>query len=328
MQYIEYARKQRSYKKLSQIFTRVLRLHPSKADLWIYAAGYAIEEHADMTMARDYMQRGLRFCKGSKNLWIEYGKLEMGYIAKIAARRRILGIDGSEPSEFPEDQGPDTFEDPNADVIALPVVTGEDVNPSIQSSDPEKSDQVALDNLSSTPALSGAIPIAIFDEAMKHFPADDTFGYSFWRMVIQFDDLPCLKTILSHIVNLMLTAMPASPLSQACDIRLPVIGIASNDPAFPRALGEVLEKLKTHMKSGPKPKLILETLTWMLPPTVMVNIDEGLRTVLKATAKGQIRVFVEAMDQGIFVSKDDQASMFKLMAIHGFTEEAERVAGT
>src|SRR3954454_5830774 len=42
MQSIEYARKQKAHKKLSQIFTNVLRLHPTKPDLWIYAAQFAM----------------------------------------------------------------------------------------------------------------------------------------------------------------------------------------------------------------------------------------------------------------------------------------------
>ena len=96
MQSIEYARKQKAHKKLSQIFTNVLRLHPTKADVWIYAAQFAMDVHADMTEARSYMQRGLRFCKNSKKMWLEYAKLEILYIAKIAARRCVLGLDGNQ----------------------------------------------------------------------------------------------------------------------------------------------------------------------------------------------------------------------------------------
>lgn len=43
MQYVAYARKQKSNKRVSQILTTVLRLHPTKAELWIYAANYALK---------------------------------------------------------------------------------------------------------------------------------------------------------------------------------------------------------------------------------------------------------------------------------------------
>lgn len=99
MQSVEYARGQHSHKKVSQILTNALRLHPTKSDLWTYAAQFAMEENGDMTEARSYMQRGLRFCKNSSALWLQYAKLELVYIAKIAARRQILGVGENAPKK-------------------------------------------------------------------------------------------------------------------------------------------------------------------------------------------------------------------------------------
>ena len=138
MQYADYARKQKAHKKVSQILTSLLRLHPTKPELWIYAASYAIEFQGDMTEARSYLQRGLRFCKRSKELWLEYAKLEMIYIAKIAARRRILGLDGGRQTL----EQASNIDDPDADLIALPAITAEDINPNLQTHDPI--DQTAL----------------------------------------------------------------------------------------------------------------------------------------------------------------------------------------
>src|SRR5437016_3559762 len=155
MQYIEYARKEKAIKKLHQILTSVLRLHPTKPELWMYAARYTADG-ADMTAARSYMQRGLRFCKTSRGLWVEYAKLEMAYIAKISARRQILGLD---------DVGPENEEvigtnAPDEDIIKLPELTAEDMDPTLEEGD--DSDQNLWQNIASTPALSGAIPLAIF----------------------------------------------------------------------------------------------------------------------------------------------------------------------
>src|SRR6201996_7569267 len=38
MDAIEFAKKQKAHKKLQEMYTQILRLHPTKADLWIHAA--------------------------------------------------------------------------------------------------------------------------------------------------------------------------------------------------------------------------------------------------------------------------------------------------
>ena len=215
VQYIEYARQQKAYRKLSLIFTDALRIHPANADLWIYAAKYALDDHADMMLARSYMQRGLRFCKSSRKLWISYAKLELIYIAKLVGRQRILGLDNAdEPARAEPD---DSAIDPDADEIKLPQVTGEDLN--TNETPGEETDLSTIQKLGSSPALSGAVPLAIYDCAMKHFNNDDRFSRDFYDMVLEFDDMPCLRKILGHIVDVMLAAEPRSPDTLYCYIQ-------------------------------------------------------------------------------------------------------------
>src|ERR1700761_1573626 len=140
---IDFAKKQKAYKKLQEMFAQVLRLHPSKSDLWINAALYAVEENGDMTEARSYMQRGLRFCKRSRAMWLEYGRLEMSYIAKIHARRDVLGITASLPIQ--ERPGED-----DENVIQIPQLSATDANPEDSSHD---ENIPALDAIKSTPAM-------------------------------------------------------------------------------------------------------------------------------------------------------------------------------
>jgi len=282
IQYIEYARQQKAYKKLSKILTDVLRLHPTNTDLWIYAAKYALDDHADMTLARSYMQRGLRFCKSSKTLWIQYAKLEMIYIAKLAARRRILGLDRSQ--EEVSEPGA-SIDDPNADMIALPQITGEDINPSVGKDD--EVDQVALQNLNATPALSGAIPIAIFDSAMKQFNNDDALGYEFYDMVAQFEDTPCLRKVLDHIVEKLLATSPNSYRTRICHIKVPTAGIKITSPEYPRALGTSLSRLKEY---GQDRDLAQEIIKWLQPLAEMEELDPALRKVMTATMRSSERI--------------------------------------
>ena len=244
MQYITFARKQKSNKKVSQIFTSVLRLHPTKAELWIYAANYALEERGDMTEARSYMQRGLRFCGREGRLWVEYARLEMGYVAKIIGRRRILGLD----QEDDKQEEVKDLDGVDGDVVALPTVTAEDMNPdqqSIEDVDPE-----ALQKLVASPALSGAIPVAIFDAAMKQplFKDDQKLGLQFFDVVAEFGELPCTGRILVHVMDTIRGLAPESPETLIRWIWQPVIAIGVSSPVFPTGLGLCLDRLKLALK--------------------------------------------------------------------------------
>ncbi|KAG5297367.1 U3 snoRNP protein [Histoplasma ohiense] len=282
MQYIEYARRQKAYKKLGRIFMNALRLHPTKAELWICAARYALEDHGDMTQARSYMQRGLRFCKSSKLLWLQYAKLEMLYITRITTRQQILGLDGTRKSSS---MPTDSATDPNADVIALPVVTEEDINPSLRKEDGV--DEAALENLNSTPALTGAIPIAIFDAAMKRFGNDDAIGRDFYVMVSEFTNTPCLRRVLGRIVEFMMAENATSPHAQICYIMFPTAGIEVTSARFPQAFGTSLSRLKeckSHNIAGNK-SLAKEIVAWLQPLMTLEGLDPDLQKVMRATLR-------------------------------------------
>ncbi|KAE8148181.1 U3 small nucleolar RNA-associated protein 6-domain-containing protein [Aspergillus avenaceus] len=281
IQYIEYARSQKAFKKLSTIFTDALRLHPTNPDLWIYAAQYSLDDHADMTQSRSYMQRGLRFCKNSRKLWVHYAKLELIYVAKLVARQRILGLD--KEIEPPKQQDA-SFEDNDVDMIALPQITGEDINPSAGNSDGV--DQVALKNLEASPAMTGAIPLAIFDTAMKHFQQDAQFGREFFDMVFEFHDLPCMPKILEHTVHAMQQFSPVSHHTHICYIKLPTAGLQATSPGFPRALIVSFARLKEHREN---PAVAREAINW-LQPLENAAIDPSLQKAIAATVRNAERV--------------------------------------
>ncbi|KAK2763785.1 U3 snoRNP protein [Arachnomyces sp. PD_36] len=298
MQYIEYARRQKAHKKLSMIFTNVLRLHPTKGEMWIYAAQYALEEHADMTQARSYMQRGLRFSKASRTLWLQYAKLEMIYIAKIAARQQILGLDKKRAT--PVESGGASLDDVDADMITLPTITGEDINPSLPKDG--EVDHAALENLNSTPALSGAIPMVIFDSAMKQFDKDPVLAQQFYEMIVQFEDTPCAPKILSHIVDQLLADCPNTCQAQICHARVAVAGIRITSADFPAAFGESLSRLREYMGSPPQnTALALETIKWLRPLVGTEGLDPALHTVMVATIRSNERVAHQDVGNGEIV---------------------------
>ena len=285
VQYIEYARQQKAYKKLSLIFADALRKHPANADLWIYAAKYVMDDHADMMLARSYMQRGLRFCESSRKLWISYAKLELIYVAKLVGRQRILGLDHVDESTRGEPES--SSMDPDADEIKLPQVTGEDVQPD-EAPDTE-TDLSAIRNLDSSPALSGAVPLAIYDSAMKKFDNDDRLSRDFYDMVLEFDDIPCLRKVLGHIVDVMLSARPASSNTLICYIRFPTAGISLTSSEFPRALAASLARLKEHQSDRGVAK---ETINWLQPLAATDSLDPAVQKVIRATIHKSERVLL------------------------------------
>ena len=324
MQYLGFARQQKASKKVSQVLTSMIRLHPTRPELWIYAANYSMDERGDMTEARSYMQRGLRFCKYSRNLWIEYTRLEMIYMAKIAARRQVLGLNKEPRGEISEPNNAAI----DAEAISLPAWTAADVDPN----DAEAED--ALQKLSGTPALSGAIPIAIFDAAIKQFEGDASFGGVIFDMVAEFQGVPCLSKILHHIVDVLLAKAPTSPAALIRFIREPVIGVDMLSADFPRALSTALDRLGTTLQETPslyspsenarhRKTLSKGVVDWILSMVEVQDVDQDIRRVLSATLRKMLGQYRTAFQE---VSEKDSSEIAEFaikLRDKGFQELAE-----
>ncbi|KAH9533312.1 hypothetical protein CY35_18G045200 [Sphagnum magellanicum] len=89
--FLEYCRAQGS-RRFQKAATKALRLHPTVPGLWIYAAAWEFEHNLNVTAARVLMQRGLRMCPKSENLWVEYFRMELTAAQKLKARQIVLGI--------------------------------------------------------------------------------------------------------------------------------------------------------------------------------------------------------------------------------------------
>ncbi|KKY28170.1 putative rrna processing protein utp6 [Phaeomoniella chlamydospora] len=280
MQYLEYARRQRALKKLTEILTSALRLHPQRPDLWIYGAQFALQENGDMTEARSYMQRGLRFCRTSRNLWTEYTKLELLYISKIAARRQILGLDmETESQQKAEDQG--ESEGFAANVISLPRLTEEDINPS--SGNISDIDESALRKFEQSPVLSGAIPIAIFDAAMNQFDHDESMAASTFNLVNEFPQLGCQAYILSHIVDDMLEHRTTAWQTMACHIKASIAGLQTTSPDFPAALGLAINRIRDYTsRASEMSSLVNDLQSWLESLFRDENLDPALKKVIES----------------------------------------------
>jgi U3 small nucleolar RNA-associated protein 6 len=210
-------------------------------------------------------------------MWLEYAKLEILYITKIAARRKILGIDGNGIKEaVGESSG-----DPDADVLMLPKVTKEDINPTLR--DHNDIDQVALRTLDSTSAMNGAIPIAIFDAGMAQFQNDSAFGKACFDVCSEFENVPFLRKIMNHVVEAMIRVNPDTWQAQACFIRVAVGGLDVSSPDFPPNLSVSLSRLKSALsRTQEKVDLAEDILSWVRALLDKNDLDPAIRQVLAA----------------------------------------------
>lgn len=284
MSYMECARKAKATKKFKTVLTAAIRLHPTKSELWLYAALWALETEADMNGARSYMQRGTRFCTRSRELWIEYAKLEMIYLAKIAMRRRILGLDIDRSIEAPDEE--ELVDDlgfaPELDMIAIPEFKTHTLRPSMI--DGVKVDAEAAKDPMTTPALNGAISLAIFDAARKQPFFCAAAAEAFFDMFAAFTQLRCMPVILQHVLDAMVELYPTDPCTCNCYIQQPILGINCSSAEFPIALGISLERIKESTeKTKNRGELAAKTVAWIEPLLERKNMDRGIQTVLRHT---------------------------------------------
>jgi U3 small nucleolar RNA-associated protein 6 len=290
MQYLEFCRKEAANKKLAKALTQCLRMHPIKWDLWTWAAKYYFEQQADMPTARSYMQRGLRFCKREQKLWLEYAKLEMLYVAKIAARRKILGLDIERTAKQI-----DSTLDADADMMALPDVTADEITPEGAPEPKQAVDEEALKKLAASPALNGDIPRIVFETAMREFN-DPSLAEQFFDVFAAFTDVPCTSKLLQHIIdNLSSQGSAASNISMhICLAKLELLDTNTQEAIeaaeFPLKLAKALSILKKAMGESPKHNADLaEKVAALLLPYFQFELDEDIERVLRSAVAQYIR---------------------------------------
>lgn len=104
IQYIEFCKHMGSTKMLGKVFARVLQYHPNNPNLWIMAAKWEFEDNKNIPNSRTLLQRGLRVNPSSKQLWLEYFRMELLHVEKIHKRRKILGLDVQEETQESQEE--------------------------------------------------------------------------------------------------------------------------------------------------------------------------------------------------------------------------------
>lgn len=213
--YLEYAKKQKLFKKIYKIYTSLLQLHPTSTSSWISAAKFEFEFVGSAKNARTLFQKGLRFNKDSKKLWLSYTIFELSYITKLLNRRKILGLI-TEKQQLEHEQSEtkaQDVEDEENDLITLPGITNEELKTELNNL-PDANLNM-LGNPETNPALKGDVALTVFDVCMdtlfklKKSTVQDEFEFKydlaleFLNIFNKFEDLDRLY-LSSHVVNYLL----------------------------------------------------------------------------------------------------------------------------
>ncbi|PIA28791.1 hypothetical protein AQUCO_06600006v1 [Aquilegia coerulea] len=100
-----------------QVMAKVIRFHPKKPSLYMYAAQWEFDHNLNAAAARALMMEGLRQCPNSEDLWVEYLRMELTYLYKLKTRKVVLGEDTGSLVRDPEDNDDKQWKDENKDLF-------------------------------------------------------------------------------------------------------------------------------------------------------------------------------------------------------------------
>ena len=203
LEWVAYAKSEMSSKVLSKIFARALQLHPRNAQLWVHAAAYEWDM-GNVTASRALLQRGIRLNSKAEELWREYFRMEVLFTARLAERRRVLGLGkGAKKAVEAEPEEPaiaigdlDEEGGGNGDAVALPGSQSEDAG---------------LEEL-----LAGSIPKAVLRYARETMGAAPELFFAMYDMCYLAGDTA--RSQLEEEILTVIDDFAASPSSTASSV--------------------------------------------------------------------------------------------------------------
>lgn len=131
-----------------------------------------------------FLQRGLRLNRDSHQLWLQYFKLELIYVEKIKARRKILGISNNKDDESNDESNVERKDSQNF----IEITADDDFLKT------KKLELEGLDNLPITSLdddnllLRGELAKVVYSNAIKAIPSDLSFRKEFIDICRELSD--------------------------------------------------------------------------------------------------------------------------------------------
>lgn len=283
--YLTYVGHVKATRRWRKVMVSALRMNPTDPDLWILA-GQRSARNGDMAAARNFFMRGCRFCSKDYRIWVEYARCELQWLEKMIKRqtnskkkRRSSSSQLAKDSSLQEDSS----------FLALDDVDGSDDEDENTLPEPSESqanviDQQAVEQLESSPAMDGAIPIAIFDISRKQPFFNPAVAEAFFLMFASFHRLAVQPKLSKHVLDFLDENYPQHPTTCSCYIRQPIAGLDHRTPEFPRNLRHVLLRLTERLETTTdKMGLRQATAAWISGYLALDDLDEAIRAVLENT---------------------------------------------
>ncbi|GMF31242.1 unnamed protein product [Phytophthora lilii] len=208
LQYVAFCKREGSSRVLSAVFSRALQSHPRSAELWIEAASYEFGVNLNVDSARVLMQRAIRLNRHNQKLWLEYFRLELLYVQKLAMRRQVLRLD--EKVEKTVDDGSTVLTD------ELPEEK--------EAVEEEISEEMAAKMNARKLVLQGAIAKIVYTNAVAAIADDVAFRLKFVEIRDLFGSLTAAE-LSDFILQDCLGAFPKSEEVHAAKALRPFLAV-------------------------------------------------------------------------------------------------------
>ena len=258
-----------------------------RVEVWKYAAEQA-ERQGDMRAARGFWIRGSRFCPSVADVYLGWAGMELRWLARVKARRRVLGLDASTKDREAQSGASDEaksgeMQEHDADVISLPTVTAGEFDGEATSK--ATTSETTIAQLDSAPIMKGAIPKVIFDTAVSQCSKSNELAAKFFDLSAEFHQISGSSGILQHVLHYLINTHPYSIQAGSCRCRLHLVGVPLDSRKFPEALRTCLKDVQATFKQATidKPRLGGELRSWLEPLSNDKRLVPELKKVIQLT---------------------------------------------
>lgn len=208
LQYIDFALRSKSGRAAGKIFAEAISLHPNFVPFWITAASWEYFSNHNIHAARVLLQRANRLNPQSKEILLEYCRLELCYREKVMQRLEVFGVEDSDLKEAAVSLS-DVPDGKKGDKGALEQISDLNANSGLGSSRNGSNENAPGSNKASdiesakkkNPFFAGAIPIAVFNAAIKAFPSDLGLRAQFALIVNSFADTTLISNAIYNSIE-------------------------------------------------------------------------------------------------------------------------------
>lgn len=173
LQYVDFSLRSKSGRAAGKVYAEAIALHPNFVPFWITASSWEYFTNHNIQAARILLQRANRLNPLSKEILLEYCRLELAYREKVMQRLDVFGV------------GESDLKDAAVTMDEVPTGSSE---PKGALEEVAESQTTTTDKKKSNPFFSGAIPIAVYQATIKAFPSDLALRMQFSMIVNSFAD--------------------------------------------------------------------------------------------------------------------------------------------